>query len=119
MWSGINRRKFPRAEYPCKITLKRKDHSDSLSTQTENIGVGGICIILPKDLGIFAPVEIGLDLLDGQPIVECDGAIVWVVRKKQEKGVTYDTGVEFTNLKRKDVERINFIVEKIIKGDKA
>jgi len=117
MWGGINRRKFPRAEYPCKITVKRKDHPDSLTAQTENIGIGGICAMLPKDLGIFAPVEIQLDLLDKKPAMECDGAIVWVVGKKQAKSATFDTGVEFTNLKRSDADRINAIVDKILKED--
>jgi len=116
MWSGINRRKFPRANYPCKITVKRKDHPDSLSTHTENIGIGGICVMLPKDLGIFAPVEIKLDLLDNSPSIECDGAIVWIVTKKQEKDpASYDTGIEFTNLKRKDSDRIINVIDRVLK----
>ncbi|NQV04411.1 MAG: PilZ domain-containing protein [Candidatus Omnitrophica bacterium] len=115
MWGGINRRKFPRANYPCKITVKRKDHPDSLSTHTENIGIGGICVLLPKDLGIFAPVEIRLDLLDGSPSIECDGAIVWIVTRKQEAQANYDTGIEFTNLKRKDTDRIVNVIDKVLK----
>lgn len=115
MWSGINRRKFPRANYPCKITVKRKDQSDTLSTYTENIGIGGICVILPKDLGIFAPVEVQLDLLDAKPVIECDGAIVWIVEKKDMQEKRFDTGIEFTNLKRKDAERINNIVDMVLK----
>ncbi|MDP8230120.1 MAG: PilZ domain-containing protein [Candidatus Gorgyraea atricola] len=114
MWSGINRRKFPRAKYPCKITVKKKDHPDSVSAITENIGIGGICAMLPKDLGIFAPVEIQLDLLDAQPVIECDGTIVWIVSNKEDKTKAFDTGVEFTTINRKDAERINFIVEKVL-----
>lgn len=115
MWSGINRRKFPRASYPCILSVTRKDHPDTISTQTENIGLGGICVILPKDLGIFAPVEIRLDLLDGQSVIECDGTVVWVIASKKEKKLeSFDTGLEFTNLKRKDALRINFVVEKVI-----
>ncbi|MFH1854235.1 MAG: PilZ domain-containing protein [Candidatus Omnitrophota bacterium] len=114
MWSGINRRKFPRANYPCIITVKRKDQSDSISTTTENIGVGGICVMLPKDLGIFAPVEIQLDILDSQPLIKCDGAIVWIVAKKTDEDKIYDTGIEFTNLQRKDTMRINDVVEKVL-----
>jgi len=114
MWSGINRRKFPRAEYPCKITLKTKYQPDTITSQTENIGIGGICVILPKDLGIFAPVEIQLDLLDGQPIVGCDGTIVWIVKSKKDRNANYDTGLEFTNLKSDDEGRIAFIVDKIL-----
>ena len=115
MWSGINRRKFPRATYPCRIIVKRKDHPDNISSQTENIGIGGICTMLPKDLGIFAPVEIQLDLLDNQPAVECDGTIVWIVEKKGDESKAFDTGIEFTNLKREDADRIDAIVEKILK----
>jgi hypothetical protein len=115
MWNGLNRRKFPRAEYPCKITVKRKDQLDSISAKTENIGIGGICVILPRDLGIFAPVEIQLDLLDTQPAIECNGAIMWIVKKEQDKPTTFDTGIEFTNLKRADEDRIDSTVEKILK----
>ena len=113
MWSGINRRKFPRANYPCKISVKKKDDPNNFSTETENIGVGGICVVIERDLGIFAPVQIRLDLLDGQPIVECEGTIVWIVRKKDTDTNFYDTGIEFTNIKRQDADRINFIIEKI------
>ena len=116
MWNGINRRKFPRASYPCKITIKRKDQPDTLTAKTENIGIGGVCIMLPKDLGIFSPVEIQLDLLDGQPVVKSEGMIVWVVCKKQGKNTEFDTGVEFTNLNRKDESRIGSIVESILKS---
>ncbi len=118
MWSGINKRKFPRAEYPCKITVRRKDRSDMLSSQTQNIGIGGICTVLPKDLGIFAPVEIQLDILDNKPAIQCDGAIVWIVEKKQQNNKLYDTGIEFTNLKKDDAERIDVIVKKIL-GESA
>ncbi|MCX5687151.1 MAG: PilZ domain-containing protein [Candidatus Omnitrophica bacterium] len=115
MWSGINRRKFPRANYPCILSVKKKDQQDSLSTQTENIGLGGICVMLPRDLGIFAPVEISLDLLDGQPVIECDGTVAWVIASKEvKKSEAFDTGLEFTNLKRKDAMRINSIVEKVV-----
>jgi hypothetical protein len=112
MWNGISRRKFPRANYPCKITVRRKDHpNSSITSQTENIGIGGICVILSNDLGIFAPVEIQLDLLDKGPAISCDGTIVWIVTKEQ----TFDTGIEFTNLKRKDADRIESIVEELLK----
>jgi Tfp pilus assembly protein PilZ len=115
MWNGINRREFPRAEYPCKITIKRRDSNDVLSSYTENIGVGGIGVILPNDFGIFAPVDIELDLLDKRPVVECAGTIMWIVEKKGEADA-FDTGIEFTNLKKEDVGRISDIVEKMLTG---
>lgn len=119
MWNGINRRKFPRANYPCRITLKKKDSdAQSLSTHTENIGLGGICVMLPEDLGIFAPVEIQLDIMDGQPTITCDGTVAWIVPgKKEKKSQCFDTGLEFTNIKRKDETRIYNIVEKVIQTE--
>lgn len=115
MWNGINRRKFPRANYPCIISVKRKGSPDTISTQTENIGLGGICVMLPKDLGIFSPVEIRLDLLDSHPVIESDGTVAWVVKKTEDKkNIMFDTGLEFTNLKRKDEDRIYNIVEKVL-----
>lgn len=119
MWNGINRRKFPRANYPCEITVRRKDNPDSLSSQTENIGVGGICVMLQKDLGIFAPVEIQLDLLDGGSTIRCDGTIVWIVSKKDKKDKLFDTGIEFTNIKRNDATRIGAIVDRILYETKS
>jgi len=119
MWSGIDRRKFPRANYPCKIVLKKKDApSKPLSTNTENIGLGGICVMLPEDLGIFAPVEIQLDIMDGHPNIECDGTVAWIVpSKKEKKNESYDTGLEFTNLKRKDEQRIYSIVQRVVQTE--
>ena len=114
MWNGINRRKFPRANYPCKITIQKKDSFDSISAQTENIGIGGICTMLPKDLGIFSPVELKVDLLDGQKTVECDGCIVWIIQRKDNQEILFDTGIEFSNLKTEDRSRIEDIVVKKI-----
>ncbi|MFH1478764.1 MAG: PilZ domain-containing protein [Candidatus Omnitrophota bacterium] len=116
MWNGIDKRRFPRANYPCKITVRRKDQMDSVSSQTENIGIGGICALLPKDLGIFSPVEIQLDLLDNRPVIRCDGNIVWIIEKKGSPEKDFDTGVEFTNIAKDDQERINTIVELVIKN---
>ncbi|MFH1782463.1 MAG: PilZ domain-containing protein [Candidatus Omnitrophota bacterium] len=116
MWNGIDKRKFPRANYPCKITVRRKDQEDTVAAETENIGIGGICALLPKDLGIFSPVEIQLDLLDNRPIVKCDGSIVWIIQKKGAEVASFDTGVEFTTIKEKDQERIEIIVDVVLKN---
>ncbi len=117
MWNGLDKRKFPRANYPCRITVTRIDQPDSISSHTENIGIGGICAMLPKDLGIFSPVEVHLDLLDNQPVIQCDGNIAWIIEKKSDKkSNAFDTGIEFTNIKEEDIKRINIIVELVLKN---
>lgn len=119
MWNGLNKRRFPRANFPCLIRVRKKGSHRAFCTHTENIGVGGICVILEKDLGLFSPVELQIDLKDDLLQVECDGRIVWVVRRaeyEKRKPNHYDIGIEFVNLKEEDRMRIDTIVDKILKS---
>lgn len=118
MWNGINRRKFPRANYQCLIAIKKRLTSKIISTQTENIGAGGICVIIKDDLGLFQGVDLELTLDDSKPPIKCGGTIVWVVRKSdpKQKGVhLFDTGIEFIDIRPEDRERITNVVEEILK----
>ena len=118
MWNGINRRKFPRANYGCLITIKRRLTSKIISTQTENIGAGGICVIIKEDIGLFQGVDLEINLDDSRTPVKCGGTVVWVVKKsevKQKGTLLYDTGIEFIDVRPEDRERITDIVEEIIK----
>lgn len=118
MWNGINRRKFPRANYECRIVIKKRQNAKTISTQTENIGAGGICVIIGDDLGLFQGVDIELFLDDGKGPIKCGGTVVWVVRKtdlKQKGTPLFDTGVEFVDMRPEDRERTTDIVEKILK----
>ena len=101
-WEGLEKRKFPRASKPCKVQLKKKEGVEIFSTRTENISCGGICVILPKDLGNYTSVDIELDLEDGQGAFNCAATVVWSVKRmdaSEEKHGSYDTGIEFSNLK--------------------
>lgn len=82
--------------------------------------MGGICVILEKDLGLFSPVELQIDLKDDCLKVECDGRIVWVVRRaeyEKRKLDHYDIGIEFINLKEEDRARIDTIVDRVLKEE--
>ena len=122
MWSGINRRKFPRAKYRCLISIGRKDAAKSISTHTENVGAGGICVIVPENLGLFQGVELEIDMEDGFPSnIRCSGTVVWVVKKSaitKQGPVQYDTGIEFVDIEEKDKARISKIVEKQLENTK-
>jgi c-di-GMP-binding flagellar brake protein YcgR len=117
MWDGINRRKFPRANYKCLITIKRRLNAKTLSTQTENIGAGGICVIVKEDLGLFQGVDLELFLDEKNPPIKCGGTVVWVVKKslQKNKAFLYDTGIEFIDIRPEDRERISEVVEIILK----
>ena len=121
MWNGINRRKFPRASYECLITIKKRLTSKVISTRTENIGAGGICVIIKEDLGLFQGVDLELHLDDSGPPMKCGGTVVWVVKKsepKQKGTYLYDTGVEFIDVRPEDRERISELVEQILKNQR-
>ncbi|MFH1791476.1 MAG: PilZ domain-containing protein [Candidatus Omnitrophota bacterium] len=117
MWDGINRRKFPRANYACRIHIRQKAVPQTIITQTENIGAGGICVMIERDLGLFQDVELELDLDDNMPAIKCLGTVVWVVKKRAagDSGLAYDTGIEFAKISEKDITRILSVVEDILK----
>ena len=115
MWNGINCRKFPRIKSKCEVDIILDGHVEHVSTITENIGVGGICIILEKKVDKFAVVKLILDLEDGLSPIECNGRIVWIIEKRiLGKGKTdYDVGIEFLDMNIIDGDRIkNFIMSK-------
>lgn len=113
MWQGMDRRKFPRADYRCRVTVFKKGKKEELSTHTQNIGIGGICVVLKKRLDNFHPVELLLHLEDKLPAIRCDGRVVWVVKTKS----VFDTGIEFISLAAKDNRRIERIVEECLKKE--
>lgn len=119
MWDGINRRKFPRANYKCLISIKKRLTAKTISTQTENIGAGGICVLLKEDLGLFQGVDVELFIDESRPI-KCGGTVVWVVKKASSKkgSFLYDTGIEFIDIRPEDREKISEIVEDILETQK-
>ncbi|MFA5143117.1 MAG: PilZ domain-containing protein [Candidatus Omnitrophota bacterium] len=120
MWDGINRRKFPRANYKCLISIKRRLTAKTISTHTENIGAGGICVLLKDDLGLFQGVDVELFLDESRPPIRCGGTIVWVVKKSGQKksAPLYDTGIEFIDIRPEDREKVTEVVEDILVSQK-
>jgi len=115
MWNGINRRRFPRAKYQCVITIKKSGEITKIyTTYTENIGMGGICVILKESISLFKRVELEILLKNGNPPVRCEGSVVWVVKRSEEDTITFDIGIEFINIKAVDRDRVEKVVEKIL-----
>jgi c-di-GMP-binding flagellar brake protein YcgR len=118
MWNGINRRKFPRANYKCLISIKKRLTSKTISTHTENVGAGGICVLIKEDLGLFQGVDLEIYFDENETPVKCGGTVVWVVKKSEpkQKGLYfYDTGVEFIDIRPEDREKVTDVVEQILK----
>lgn len=121
-WDGLNRRRFPRVNYPCLIII-RHPHSEPevILTHTENIGVGGVCVIVKKNFQLFSPVELEIDLLDAGNHLKCGGKIVWSIRRKlteTNKPAFYDLGIEFLEMPATELKRLEEIVQRLVAADK-
>ena len=118
-WDGMNRRRFPRVAYPCLVTIRHDEGESVLClTHTENLGVGGVCVILKNNIKMFAPVEIELDLMDMESHICCHGKVVWSVRRRdadETKPQHYDLGIEFVDIRDDDRERIEVVVQRLAK----
>ena len=119
MWNGINRRKFPRVHHKCTLHIKKNDSEMIILTNTENVGEGGICVVLKEDLGLFQGVNLELELNDGGASnVSCSGTVVWVIKKRvpeKVRGMCYDIGIEFVDMGEEDRRRISKIIDKYSK----
>jgi hypothetical protein len=116
-WSGEERRRFPRAEFPCKIIISSPLRL--LTSHTENIGEGGIRVILEEKLDPFTVVGLELFFERERPI-KCRGRVVWVVEKVnpiERIPLLFDTGIEFTKISECDREYIRRLVNKIIPSE--
>ena len=118
-WDGLNRRRFPRVSYPCLITVRHNSGKpDVILTHTENIGIGGVCVTVNKDIKMFVPVELEIDLMDTETHVKCQGKVVWSIQRKGEerkKPLFYDTGIEFNFVDEHDRQRLNEIINRLVK----
>ena len=122
-WEGLNRRKFPRVSYPCLVVIRNNSDFDEknnvILTHTDNVGVGGVCVVLKQNVKMFSEVELELDLLDFGEHICCTGKVVWNVQRKseaEEKPLFYDIGIEFINIAEDDRSRLAGIVNRLVKN---
>jgi len=122
-WEGLNRRKFPRVNYPCLVVIRNNsggdDKNNVILTHTDNVGIGGVCVVLKRNVKMFSEVELELDLLDLGEYICCNGKVVWNVQRQSEvseKPLFFDIGVEFINIAEEDRKRLERIVERLVKN---
>ncbi|MBF0252920.1 MAG: PilZ domain-containing protein [Candidatus Omnitrophica bacterium] len=119
IWEGIDKRKFPRARYECRILISSQGKDESFETLTENIGSGGICVVLGKEFDLFKTAQIEMHIPEKKRVVRCSGTIVWVIRKRiSGKGhdFNYDIGIEFIEISDDDKDFIAALVDELIES---
>ena len=71
--------------------------------------MGGLCVTLKNEIKLFTPVEMEVDLLDIDEHINPKGKVVWNVRRKSVekiKPMFYDIGIEFTEISKRDHDRL-------------
>jgi len=116
-WEGIDKRKFPRVRYKCLIRITDQGKQEVFDTSTENLGAGGICVILGKEYDLFKTAELDLCISDSEDTISCKGTIVWVIRRRSQNktdNYEFDVGIEFTEIGEKDRVKIASLVDDIL-----
>lgn len=115
-WSGFNTRRHVRASFECIVAVKKGSAGSVFRSNTVNVSIGGLGVILEKELMRNTIVELQLFLPDELPAVECEGRIVWSLKRaeyvKQKPG-QFDTGIEFIDISEQDKNRINHIIDEL------
>ncbi len=106
-WGGLDQRVFPRVSTRCDILIHDR-LGGTIQAKTQNLGAGGVCVILNRELEKLSQVHLRLTLDDPRAPIECEGRIVWMVRSKEPASgkVSFDTGIEFIHLSPADQELI-------------
>ena len=113
-WEGQERRRFPRAVFPCKIILSSPIRL--FSSHTENISEGGVRVLLENKLELFTTVGLEIFLEKERPI-KCKGRVVWVIEKVnplKRECLMFDTGIEFSEISNQDREYIRNLITTIL-----
>jgi len=112
----IEKRKFPRADITCKISTVFGERLLVFEVHTENIGEGGIRVILGEKLNIPTAVDLELFLENKEVPIRSKGEVVWAVEIKPEgiRPRLFDTGIKFTLIDDLNKETIKKVVNELI-----
>ncbi len=113
-WGGLDQRVFPRISARCDITISDKI-GGTIQTKTQNVGVGGVCVLLTRELEKLSTVKLRL-ILDQVSPIECKARICWMIKSKDSSRKTnYDTGFEFLDLIPEDRSKIQIFIDHLQK----
>jgi c-di-GMP-binding flagellar brake protein YcgR len=112
LWDGFNKRKFPRLHLTCEVQIQPVGKQKLFTASTEDVGMGGVSVMLPEPLERFDRCKISLELKDGEPPVQCTGRSVWVIPSQERKTSkkNYDTGLEFLDMDEFSRKRLHAFI---------
>lgn len=100
IWDGFNKRKYQRVHLTCDVVIHPQGKVKTYKAVTEDIGMGGVSVLLDDALERFDRCKISLEIKDGEPPVQCMGRSVWVIPSGNPKTSRkcFDTGIEFLEM---------------------
>lgn len=119
MWDGFNKRKFPRIHLTCEVSIQPRAKARTFKGITDDVGMGGVSVLLEEPLERFDRCRITLELKDGNPPVQCAGRSVWVIPSQDMKTSKkcFDTGIEFLDMDEFSRKRLySFLTRPAQKG---
>lgn len=110
------KRKFPRANLKCKISTVFGERLLIFNSHTENVGEGGVRVILEEKLHVPTEVDLELSLSDNEVPVKCKAQLAWVreLKPAERTPFLFDTGVKFTQINDSDRKQIRELVKTLI-----
>lgn len=110
------KRGFPRANVACKISVVSGERLLIFSSHTENIGAGGIRVIIEEKIEYSTAVDLDLFLLDKEKPLKCKGQIVWIneIKPTENKPRLFDTGIQFIEISDSDRRQIRKFVHTVL-----
>ncbi len=101
--------------------MKDAPQGQVIRTQTQNVGAGGLCVLLEQPLERFSTLTLRLELDPSLPFIECQGKVVWVVpsREAVTKKNCFDTGIEFLKLEPAHQDLVRRYIESRIEEKSA
>jgi hypothetical protein len=116
MTATTNRRAFPRANYPCSLTVWQNSDFGTIIANTSNIGAGGLLVYLNQGLMIGAKIEIKIDFTKTESF-ECIGLVLRCQESQKEiedQKNYYAVAIIFEGLDEAKVARLKTLVEKLL-----
>jgi len=101
------KRLFSRFNISCNIAVTPNFRIVAFNARLENIGEGGIRIVLRERLDIATLLNLEISPLDERKSIICEGEVIWVNEKITEEGNrSFYTGIKFTNISEEDRAKI-------------
>jgi len=104
---GVEKRKFKRINIACNVMVIFGERILLFNTHSENLGNGGMRVILWEKLHVGTPVELELFFTENQKSSKCRGEVSWVKEKIGSGGEgLFNTGIKFIDISNSVREEI-------------